>query len=248
MLKKMFFLLVITALVSGVVFSEETVTITANVLPTEYKHIVAVDVMPLYIGLYSAVMDTSQDLGVESSIFGIGFQYEHLYSKKTTFAARYAYFGFGMGSSWREDNISARLDYNMNAMQFEGHARYYPGKVMFFDTTLGISRFAVDFSGNVIGEVDGERAQIGISTNASRYYLKSGVKLGWRIPAKRVIIEPAFGYDVVLSKFGRTIGEQMLRGNAAREAIRDIDEAIAILEDLIFIGGPRMYLSIGYRF
>jgi len=239
MFKKLFLVLVIAVLISGAAFAQ-------------YDHTITVDVMPLWVSLQYFMMNQEQgilqELGIDSSLFGIGFQYENQILPKVSLLGRIAYFGFGMGNSWNEESISARLQYNMNAWQFEGHARFYPGKVFFFDTTLGLSRLGANFSGSIIGEGDdGEKIRINISDNPSRYYIKSGIKLGWKIPIKRVVIEPAIGYDVIVARLGNSFGQQMF-SSASSSVYNELDEMFSILEDFAFIGGPRVYLSIGYRF
>jgi len=121
---------------------------------------------------------------------------------------------------------------------------------------LGISDLSVTYSGEFIGENDqGQKEKLSASFTAKRDYFKLGAKLGWRISFGKnggFTFEPALGWYGGIG-VGDTLVQRLLSGIAKKENIEDMDtsdaeEMYRVLENFIFIGGPRFTLAFGWRF
>ncbi|MCL2382382.1 MAG: hypothetical protein FWC64_12490 [Treponema sp.] len=87
------------------------------------------------------------------------------------------------------------------------------------------------------------------SGRASRGYFKFGAKIGWRIdfgnPDGGFVFTPSLGW------YGGVGTGNSLRQRAsanAGEDFSDWDDFFMILENFVFVGGPRLALSFGWRF
>ena len=234
---KKIFALVIMTFVAAVIFAETN-------FETMPKNTITIDFGPTIIG---AIMGSVDD-GVSSSGFGIAAQYERQVLEQVSAAGRFAYLGWGMiiqGEGFESET-------GFYSFSLEGHVRYYPlGEVFFVDGMLGYANLLAAFSAKAVGD-----EPTSVSFNVSRSYLKLGTKLGWRISfGKRggFTFEPALGYYAGIG-LGDTLGIRFAK--LAKDGGRDIenfnaaefDEIFKILENFIFIGGPRVTLSFGWRF
>ena len=242
MTKKILVVLVLAAVVAGGVFAQ--------------KNTLTVDLGPTIVGAaFGAIGNVvSADDGVSSSGFGIGAQYELQPFQKLSFAARFAYLGFGYGVVEEDGGNKAKLDMGMSSFSIEGHVRYYPfsAGTFFVDGLVGYGRLMADLSGEILVDEGGHKYIEPISMSPSRNYMKLGAKLGWRFcfgnSGGGFTFEPSVGYNVAIG-LGDTLGKQV------NEALDDdidyvdgIDDAFSLLEDYLFIGGPRVSLAIGWRF
>jgi hypothetical protein len=123
---------------------------------------------------------------------------------------------------------------------------------------LGYANMSVDFSGKMIGtkKTGGyeHKEEVAADMSASQGFFKLGAKLGWRISFGKnggFTFEPSLGYSYGIG-FGDTIGQQLAK-QIKKKTGADIDEesfdeVFNIVENFIFIGGPRVTLAFGYRF
>jgi len=257
MTKKFVLILVLSVLTVGVVFSQTDFKGMA-------KNTVTADVGPTIIG---AVIGVAGDMlgggtGLSSSGFGIGAQYERQLARKFSVAARFAYLAGGVGMSDSSDqggtNINTSLGIDMSSYSIEGHARFYPwGKTFFLDGMLGYANMAVKFSGNMIGtvEVGGveQKQEVSVNMDASQGFFKMGAKIGWRISFGKnggFTFEPAFGYSYGIG-FGDSVGDQLskqIKDKSGADIGGGFNQVFDIVQNFIFIGGPRMTLAFGWRF
>ena len=123
---------------------------------------------------------------------------------------------------------------------------------------LGYANIAVNFSGNMVGTVEdnGEQKKEAVSVNmeASQGFFKLGAKIGWRINFDKnsdFTFEPALGYSFGIG-IGDSVKDQI--SNQMKEKsdadIRDdnFNQLFDIVQNNIFIGGPRLTLAFGWRF
>jgi hypothetical protein len=246
MAKRSFLILILAAVVAGGAFAQHTP-----------KHTLTVDFGPTIVGGafgWAGSLVTSGDDNFSSSGFGIGAQYELQPFDKLSFAARFAYLGFNFGYSEKDySGVSAKIDMGMSSFSVEGHVRLYPfgGGVFFVDGMAGYGRLMTNLSGQVIVEGHG---RLGASISPARDYIKLGGKLGWRFcfgqSGGGLTFEPSLGYYYGIG-LGDTIGRKLANslGSGINEGdIKGFDDAYKLLEQFIFIGGPRLSLALGWRF
>jgi len=244
--KRCLLVLVFVMFIAGAVFAQ-------NDYDSTPKNTVTVDVGPTFVGAVIGKLGESMDEeGASSSGFGIGVQYERQIQEKLSVGGRFAYLGGGFESVDEDDNLRAVLGFQIAAFSLEGHARYYPaGRIFFVDGMLGYAGLSAVFSGEAI-ETDGngKKTKESISASAYRSYIKLGAKIGWRIDFGKpggFVFEPSLGYYGGIG-LGDTIGKQLANNSDGNDEIGEVDEMFSIFENFIFIGGPRMSLSFGWRF
>ena len=235
MAKKGLIVLVLLAFAAGGIFAQTDFAAMA-------KNTVTVDLGPTIIGAgIKGLGKMIDDTGASTSGFGIGVQYERQLLQRVTVAGRFAYLGGGIGIS--EEGYSYEM--KLSSFSIEGHGRYYPLRGTFFlDGMLGFANMTLNLS----GKVPVESGNISASVKASRGFFKLGAKLGWRICFGKnggVTFEPSLGYYGGLG-FGDTIGKKLSK--AIGEDVTDFDDAFNIIQNIIFVGGPRVSLALGYRF
>jgi len=245
MKKRCLLVLVLTIVIAGAVFAQ-------NDYEPMPKNTVTVDLGPTFFGAVIGVLGNSMgDEDASSSGFGIGVQYERQIQEKLTVSGKFTYLGSNFGIVNEEINQKTVLDFSLASFSLEGHVRYYPaGNVFFFDGMLGYAGMSAVFSGEFIEVDNGKTTKESISFSAYRSYIKFGVKTGWRIDFGKqggFIFEPSLGYYGGLG-LGDTIGKQLANNSAVNNDIGEVDEMFEIFENFIFIGGPRISLSFGWRF
>ena len=247
MLKKGLLVLIIVVFAAGGAFAQ-------NNFASMAKNTVTVDVGPTIVGFAfgSAVKMLGQD-GLSSSGFGIGAQYERQLSRKLSAAARFAYLMTNAQLEY-EDSISAgsgklKTDINLASFSIEGHVRFYPiGEILFLDGMVGYANLKGDIGGSLKLQGGGYSQTNNIDFSASRNYIKLGAKVGGRFSFGKnggFTFEPALGYS-----FGIGLGDPIkdqLNAKINGEAV-DVDDVLNIVENYVFIGGPRLSLAFGYRF
>ena len=161
--------------------------------------------------------------------FGFGVQYERQLLRFVSVAGRFAYLGADIGID--------KVDFGITSFSLEGHGRFYPfGKNLFLDGMLGYANMSLKASAG------------SESASASRNYIKTGAKLGWRIHLigqSGLTLEPSFGYYYGIG-LDDTFGKQLAGG--FQQAAKAMDEYAVILENIIFVGGPRLSLAVGWSF
>jgi hypothetical protein len=239
MRKKGLLAIIIAMFVGGMAFAQiDTVRMPANTI--------TVDFGPTIVGaVFGALGDIIGEDGLSSSGFGIAAQYERQLFQQLSVAGRFAYLGFGFGVLQEESGIRAELDMDLSSFSLEGHVRYYPfGETFFLNGMLGYANLQAALSGQVIA--GGMREPVNFT--ASRDYVKFGGKLGWRISFGRsggFTFEPSIGYYGGIG-LGDTFGQKLY--NEVGRDVSEYDEVFTLLENFIFIGGPRVSLSFGWRF
>jgi hypothetical protein len=244
MVKNGLMVLILAALVAGKCFSQTD-------FATMPKNTIALDFGPTIIGaLLGGTGSMAGDQGLSTAGFGIAAHYERQIRERLSVAGRCAYLGYGMEISMENNGDTAVSKTDMYAFSLEGHIRYFPwGKAFFLDGMLGYANMSAAFSGEVIATDEyGVDAKESISVTASRNYFKLGAKLGWRIDFGNpggFTFEPSFGYYGGIG-VSDTIGKQLT--NEVAGDVESLDEMFSTLENVIFIGGPRLALSFGWRF
>jgi hypothetical protein len=246
MVKRVLLILVLAAAVAGGVFAQTG-------FASMPKNTVTVDVGPAIVGvafgqvgkIAGSMMENAPDFN--SSGFGIAAQYERQLLSQLSVAARGAYLGVGLkGDDIMGAGISGQLD--LTTFSLEGHVRFYPfGQTFFLGAMAGYGNLAMDASGRI--EVTGQREE-SLLFNASRSYAKLGARVGWRIDFGRpggFVFEPSLGYDHAIG-FGDTFGKKLQEKVDGDIDISEVDEGFKILENFIFVGGPRLTLGFGWRF
>jgi hypothetical protein len=223
---------------------------------------ITVDFGPTIIGaVIGAAGDIIGEEGLSTSGFGIAAQYERQIVEKFSLGGRFAYLGGGIGlgmGSVEEDGIDVdtSVSTKISSFSIEAHTRFYPwAKTFFLDGMLGYANMAADFSGTVVVSTHGQKGSKTVSFTGSRSYLKLGAKLGWRIDFGKpggFIFEPSFGYyggiglgDTLEKRIADDINKKT---GGEIENIDGMDMMFTIMEQFIFVGGPRLALSFGWRF
>jgi len=259
-LLKVVFVMALAALTAGAGFTQTDSYETP-------KNTVTVDIGPTIIGAVIGSMGSivgEEDLS--SSGFGIAVQYERQLFQKMSVGGRFAFMAGGLGvkDSYEDYStpghpvtVDTKLEISISSFSLEGHARFYPfGGSFFLDGMLGYALLSTSLSGEVAGEdaITHKKEKESVSISVSRSYFKVGAKLGWRIDFGKpggFIFEPSFGYSAGIG-LGDTIGKQLgesIRAKSDMDAeLEDFDELFSVLEDFIFIGGPRVSLSFGWKF
>jgi hypothetical protein len=264
MVKKGLLMLVLAAVAVGGVFAQTG-------FASMPKNTITVDVGPTILGLAFGQAGTiienmagdTEMPDLDFSGLGIAAQYERQLLSQLSVAARVAYMGVGI--DYNEDfsnteysgNESLGLD--LTTLSAEGHFRFYPfGQTFFLGAMAGYGNLVIGASGEAVGthNVTGvtEREPI-VSFTAQRNYVKVGARLGWRIDFGRpggFVFEPSFGYDHAFglgeSPFAKKLQDGIGGDLGDIDAIGDLDDAFKILENYVFVGGPRLTLSFGWRF
>ncbi|MDR2543008.1 MAG: hypothetical protein LBC80_06125 [Treponema sp.] len=250
MTKKILMVLVITAIVTGGVFAQALNTVTFDFGPTIFG---------------SAFRNIADDLefgeeGFSTSGFGLAAQYERRMFDNVTVGGKLGYLGIGITLSDEDevDNIETKVVFGTDIYSFtlEGHARYYVGRRFFVNGMLGLATLSTKFSGEFIYTDEfGDKYVDKGSYTETRFYLNAGVKIGWqyRIPVVpstdvALVFEPSFGYYTGIG-LGKTMGQRLAASIGGNSGVAsDLDEAYAIFEDFIFIGGPRVSIAFGFSF
>ena len=238
MAKKGFLVLVIAALAAGGIFAQ---TDMAN-------NTITVDIGPTLIGLGISQIGNliSDENGISTSGFGIAAQYERQISRPLSVAGRFAYLGGGMGLVESDTSV----DMDLKSFSLEGHVRFYPfGETFFLNGMLGYGYLSSAISGTVDMLVGPNQR---VSFTGTRSYVKYGAKLGWRMSFGRqgggFTFEPSIGYYGGIG-LGDTLGDQLMDEVGGSPAdMQEFNDMFKILENYIFIGGPRVSLSFGWRF
>jgi len=242
MTKKCLLALALVLFVAGGAFAQtDSETMPKNTVTVDFGPTIA----GAAIGALGTLMEDDAD-GLSSPGFGIAAQYERQILKLLSAAGRFAYLGGGLGFVEKEGGLRAELKMNIYSFSIEGHVRLYPfgRRTFFLDGMLGYAYMSTTFSGEVI--VDGIKESA--SFTASRNYFKYGAKLGWRIDFGKpggFTFEPSLGWYGGAGG-GDTIGKQL--NNAVGSEVDGLDEMFSAFENFIFIGGPRLALSFGWRF
>jgi len=224
------------------------------------KNTVTVDIGPTIIGAFfgsaGALVGGEEDAGVQTTGFGIGAQYERQLIEKLSVAGRFAYLSTGVGMSDTSGGVTSKYTMDMSSFSIEGHVRFYPfNQVFFLDGMLGYANLAISFKGDFAYTDEYNRNQtVKISFTAPRDYLKLGAKIGWRIDFGSeggFVFEPSFGWYGgigISDTLGKTLSKEITKITGDKADLTDLDETFALLENYIFIGGPRLCLSFGWRF
>jgi hypothetical protein len=211
---------------------------------------VTVDIGPTIIGgVMKGAGSVIGDSGLSSSGFGIGAQYERQIFDKLSVAGRFAYLGAGVGMADEQGSVKTSLSLKLSSFSLEGHVRYYPWAGTFYlDGMLGYANMSMKFSGQVIDATT--HNAINASLSVSRSYFKLGAKIGWRIDFGEpggFTFEPSFGYYAGIG-LGDTMGKRFSNGITGNPDMGDLDTIFKYIEQLIFVGGPRLSLAFGWRF
>jgi len=274
-MKRIFLLVLIFAVVStGIVFAQEDDdddmpknAITVDFGPT---------LLGLSFGGASSMMEgvgklfkLNMNMGnFKTSGFGIGVQYERSINEKLSVAGRFAYLqmGFGLGLG---DNIGVGID--ISSFSIEGHFRYFFDKSMFFDGMLGYANMTAAFKGSVDLDTNDPYGyapnSVDVNFKVPRDYFKLGVKLGWKIDFGEpggFIFEPSVGWsfgigtgDTIVKKTSQEVDNKLksLTGGAisGKSSISQSTEKMlgyveSAIDNLIFVGGPRLSLAVGWSF
>ena len=215
------------------------------------KNTFTVDIGPTIVGLAvgPAIKAVDADLGNNATGFGIGAQYERQITRSFSAAARFAYLTAGLGLDVKESGANANLQIDLTSFSVEGHARFYPfGDTFFLDGMLGYAKLTPSLKGTVALSGFGQNFVFHDSYSPSRNYFKLGAKLGWRFcfgSNGGFTFEPSFGYSHGIG-LGDSIEKQV--ANKVNGEASDFDEAFKYIENLVFIGGPRLSLAFGWRF
>jgi hypothetical protein len=260
MTKKMVMALAFSILAAGGAFAQTD-------FETMAKNTVTVDIGPTIAGAFLSRAPGNVKGGLTSYAFGIAAQYERQLFDKFSVAGRFAYLidalemgEYYIGQKGVEEFTT--LDIDIYSFSIEGHARYYPwggegGLIdgLFAAGMLGFAYMSVDYSGEMIGRINSKSDDFSLDgINASQGYLKLGLKVGWRINFTKnggFTFEPAIGYSFGIS--GDSIGQQLIKKIEKKEDvhIRDEDDfkkRYDQIENIYFVGGPRVVLAFGWRF
>jgi len=214
---------------------------------------ITIDIGPTIVGAaIGGIGNAIGEPGVSSSGFGIAAQYERQIMEKLSVAGRFAYLGGGIGFADEtvEQGVKVKTvaSINLSSFSLESHVRFYPGDTFFLDGMLGYANLTTNASGEFNVNVEGHREKETASLKATRSYLKLGAKIGWRIDFGKpggFIFEPSFGYYGGIG-LGDTLGKRLSKEIGGE--ISELDPIFVILEQVVFVGGPRLALSFGWKF
>jgi len=233
------------------------------------KNVITIDLAPTIAGLSfgatSSIFESLGDafgLGELKSIadfdtkgFGIGVQYERQLMEKMSVAGRFAYMSMGTGLKLGSDLGKTNID--ISSLSIEAHIRYFFDETMFVDGMLGYANMTAKFGYEGTDPVktitDPTNSVAKGGFDVTKDYFKLGVKLGWRIDFGEpggFVFEPSFGWS-----FGIGTGDSIVK-KAISSMGKDIDDSTDKMltwltwgiDNLIFVGGPRLTLAVGYRF
>jgi hypothetical protein len=227
----------------------------------EPMNTITVDFGPTIIGgafkIVGSILNDST--GIKSSGFGIGAQYERQITEEFTVTGRFSYLGIGMEFSTGEglgENLEASADASVKSFSLEAHVRYYLIPEFFLDGMLGYGNISIGINGRITGDNDelGIKERKDANLSISRHYIKYGAKLGFRFDFGKpggFVFEPALGFYGAIG-LGDTMGKKLTKKMSSNDGndvdYSGLDLGFAVLEHLIFIGGPRMTVSFGWRF
>jgi len=261
--------LILAVISTGTVFAQDDF----SSMP---KNAISVDIGPLLAGLsfgatssmlggVGKMMGSSADIekNFKTSGFGIGAQYERQLSESLSVAGRFAYMTMSTGMGLGSDNVAnAGIELGISSFSIEGHVRYFFDESMFVDGMLGYANMTAGIKGSV--DVD-SGSSVDVDFKVPRDYLKLGIKLGWRIDPGTpggFFFEPAFGWNIGIG-FGDTIVKKTMDvvaketnseipgdvGSSISDSTQKLLDAITWgIDNLIFVGGPRLVLAVGWRF
>jgi hypothetical protein len=240
MAKKGLLVLIIAVFAAGGAFAQTDFASMA-------KNTITIDVAPTIVGFaIGKAADFAGEEGFSSSGFGIAGQYERQLSRPLSVAVRGAYLRADMKYSDEDSLHSESAKLNFASYSIEGHVRFYPfGDTFFLDGMAGYANLALALKGSV--DVKGHGTE-SADLSPSRNYIKVGGKLGWRISFGRnggFTFEPAIGYSYGIG-LGDSIEKQISKKLGGD--LVDLDEPLSMLQNFVFIGGPRLSLALGYRF
>jgi len=198
--------------------------------------------------------------------FGIGAQYERNLMEKLSVAGRFAYMtmSMGLGSS---ENLGVEI--GITSFSIEGHIRYYFDGNMFVDGMLGYANMTAAFKGNIDtnSSIPGiEDPSIGVDFKVPRDYFKFGAKIGWKLDPGApggFIFEPSFGWsfgigagDSIVTRTMEEVSKEIEKksgskvlGDVVSSSTQSLLETMAWgIDNLIFVGGPRLSLAVGWSF
>ncbi|MDR0320112.1 MAG: autotransporter outer membrane beta-barrel domain-containing protein [Treponema sp.] len=265
MKKKILAVLVILAVAAGGAFAQTD--FDQDGFETMPKNTIVLDIGPTlfgvswaYLGTVATASEGADTDDISYSGFGISAQYERQLLERLSVAGKIGYLGVGIGVSAGEEDTSINIDTNIASFTVEAHVRYYPfGGTFFLDGMLGYANMTLTSSGTISGKNENDETErFSASYTISRNYFNYGAKLGWRINFGRqggFTFEPSLGWygNVGLGDtFGKSLKKSLIK--AAGEDIdfgdtfEDFDTMLEILENFIFIGGPRLTLAFGWRF
>ena len=253
MRKKALLAILIAVFFSGTVFAQAD-------FESMPQNTITVDIGPIIIGGVFGLAENfigdmlGEDAGginLSTSGFGIGAQYERQILERLSVAGRFAFLRLGMGLGFEEDGLTAQADMNISSFAVEGRARFFPtGGSFFLGGMLGYANLATAISGHLLVEDQGVTERENVNFRISRGYLKVGARVGWRIDFGEpggFVFEPSFGWYGAIG-FGDNMGRRFLREAGDFEDLGGFDEIFTILEHFVFVGGPRLSLSFGWRF
>jgi len=261
MVKKSLMIAVLTVCAAGAAFAQ--VDFDEEEMA---KNTVTVDLGPTmtgaFFGTFGNILAGNVEEGSDSFGFGIAAQYERQLSEQFSVAGRFAYLGTSiiisdsyMNQTTKKDT-HADLEVDLTSFSVEGHARFYPtGKVFFVDGMLGYANMLVGFSGEIVDRVKhSQGVPVETNINVSQGFVKLGAKVGWRVSFGQnggFTFETALGYSYGFG-LGDTVGQQLtkqMKDNYDATVDQDsFDKAYSAIENIVFIGGPRLVLALGYRF
>jgi hypothetical protein len=238
--------------ITGGAFAQEAETTTGTTPQNDGagvktpKNVVTLDIGPIIIGVGIKTMGkmmSDGEEGLSSSGFGIGAQYERQIFDKLGVGGRFAYLGGGIGLT--EDGSALAM--KLSSFSFEGHARFYPGKkgTFFLDGMVGLAIMSASFEGKFRYE---DKHTEHIDFRVSRGFFKLGGKLGWRIDFGKpggFMFEPSIGYYAGIG-LGDTLGKKLSK--ELDEDVTEFDDIFSLIQNFIFVGGPRVSLAFGWRF
>jgi len=244
MAKKGLLVLIIGVLVAGGALAQSN-TITVDVGPTVAGLIAQ--------SLSSTLTSMVENVGkLDIAGFSIAAQYERQLIRQLSVAARGVYGNYKVGVNFEQSGANGKVDLDIFSWAAEGHARFYPlGETFFLDGMVGFSQLSSDLSGKFFLDGSSSINRDG-SAKGSSNYLKYGGKLGWRISFGRnggFTFEPAIGYYAKTPLNGalaKKLSDSL--STSIGYPVEGIDEELSMLENFIFVGGPRVSLSFGYRF
>ena len=226
------------------------------------KNTITVDLGPTITGILIHTIgdriNKETDAGyANSSGFGIGVQYERQLQEKLSVAGRFAYMRGGIGAYVKrdtdEDDFELDAELTLSSFSLEGHVRYYPlGEIFFLDGMLGYANLSIGMLGEASGTDDGTYKEEAVSLTIPRNYIKLGAKVGWRMSFGNnggFTFESALGWYGGIG-LGETVGQKLKKTVKTVDVPADtVDRYFAeYIENLIFIGGPRLTLALGWRF
>lgn len=206
------------------------------------KNTVTVDIGPTIFGASLGIVGNVVGGGVTTSGFGIGAQYERQLLPLLSVAGRFAYLQGSLGLSTDSDDYDIS-DIRFSSYSIEAHTRFYPlGGAFFLNGMLGFANMSMAADDSLAGLPIEQSSAF----STSRNYFKLGAKVGWRFTfglGGGFVLEPSFGYNGV-------VGAGSDLGNAMSDNVKKdfSDKSVNMLQNLIFVGGPRLSINLGWRF